>query len=200
MKSLCITLLAVLPFSAVFAQDADKVKELEQKVHRLEVRIARLESNAARAETTPEAKKMMKVARQHVNSERGNFKSEDIAKAEELYQKAAPLLPGDERNKLLDSVVSGYPQLNRAGCAQLYRAQQETGSEKERLLKDCLDRFSNCYYLDGAQVGPLAMHQLAVYYQQTGRKQEADKFFKRIRKESPGAVNHRGALLVDEIE
>ena len=102
--------------------------------------------------------------------------------------------------KMLDSVVSTYPQLNRAGCAQLYRAQQEAGGKKERLLKDCIDRFSNCYYFDGTQVGPFATLQLASYYHQTGRQREARKLLRRLRNESPEAVGHSGELLVTRIK
>ena len=105
-----------------------------------------------------------------------------------------------ESKNLLDSIVSAYPQLNRAGCAQLYRAQREAGYEKERLLKDCIDRFYECYYLDGAQVGPLAVLQLASYYKEIGRVHDADKLFKQLRNKSPEAVSHGGTLLIDEIE
>ena len=200
MKALLVTFLAVCSFIAASAQDTDKVKELELRVQKLEEQVAKLERNAESGRQIPQVKNMMKIARQHVESERKNFKSGDITKAEEIYQKASRILGGNEAEKLLDSVVSLYPQLNRAGCAQLYLAQQEKGQEKERLLKDCMERFSGCYYLDGAQVGPLAMLQLAYYYQQTGREHEARKLFKQLRHESPEAIGHDGELLVDEIE
>ena len=201
MKALLITFLTVFSsFIVTWAQDADRVKELEQRVQKLEERMAKLEKRSSDGQKTTEAKKMMKVARQHVELERQNFKSEDIAKAEKWYQKAAQILSDDASKSLLDSVVSVYPQFNRAGCAQLYRAQQEKEQEKERLLKDCLERFSSCYYLDGAQVGPLAMFQLAFYYRETNREHDANKLFKRLRKESPDAVGHDGELLVDKIE
>jgi hypothetical protein len=190
MKALIVTFLAVCAFVAASAQDADKIKELEQRIQRLEERMAKVEG----------PKRMVEVAKQHVESERKNFKAEDIAKAEELYSKASRMLSEGDSKRLLDSVVSTYPQLNRAGCAQLYRGQQETGAEKERLLKDCIERFSTCYYLDGAQVGPMAMFRLAFYYRETGREPEARKLFERIRKESPEAVGHDGELLVKKIE
>lgn len=200
MKALLITFLAICSFMATSAQDADKVKELEQRILRLEERMAKIEERVANGQQTPEVSKMRKVARMHTESERAKFKSEDIAKAEGLYQKAAQMLSQDASKALLDSVVSLYPQLNRAGCAQLYRAQQEMGEEKERLLKDCMERFSTCYYLDGAQVGPLAMFQLAFYYQQTDREGDAHKLFKRLRSESPEAIGHDGELLMSKYE
>ena len=141
---------------------------------------------------------MAAVARQHVEIERTKFKPEDIAIAEQLYSKASEILRDTSSKKLLDSVVTTYPQLNRAGCAQLYRAQQETGAEKERLLKDCIQRFESCYYLDGAQVGPLAMFQLANYYRESGLKKEARQLFKEIRRKYADAVSHNGELLANK--
>ena len=198
MKTLVITLLIACSCIAASAQDADKVKELELRLQKLEERMSKMENR----QQTPEVKKMRKIAREHEDVERKNFKSGDIAKAEELYQKASKILPtsGSEAKKLLDSVVTTYPLLNRAGCAQLYRAQQDTAQEKERLLKDCIARFSTCYYLDGTQVGPLATFELALYYSETGRAHDARKLFKRLRDESPEAVGHDGELLVDKIK
>ncbi len=208
MKALIITFVMACSFIAASAQDADKVKELEQRVRQLEERMAMLEGRMAKTEggsaanqQTPEAKKMQKVFLQHKEEERKNFKAADIQKAEELYIRASKLMREHGNPKtVLDSVVTMYPQLNRAGCAELYLAQQETGQEKERLLKDCIARFSTCYYGDGAQVGPLAMLQLASYYQQTGRDEDARKLFKRLGKESPDAVGHDGELLVEKID
>ena len=196
MKALFITLIALNSFLCASAQKEDKVTELEQRVKRLEYRLARMEKGQA----LPDAKKMMITARKKDADERRKYSAADIAKAEELYQQAANILSEDASKKLLDSVVSVYPQLNRAGCAQLYRARQETGPEKERLLKDCIARFSNCYYFDGTQVGPLAMLQLAEFYQESGREQDARKLFKQLRKESPEAVGHDGELLLNKID
>ena len=156
--------------------------------------------HTASSRQTPEAIKMEKVARRHMQDERKNFKQEEIQKAEELYTMASELLRnGGNPETLLDSVVSMYPQFDRAGCAQLYRAQLEKGQEKESLLKDCITRFSNCYYGDGAQVGPLAMLQLAEYDHLVGKEQDAQELVERLRKEYSESVGHDGVLLVDKI-
>ena len=196
MKSILFTVLAVCSFVAAPAQDAERVVELEQKIRNLEERIAKLEKD----QQTPEAKKMARAARARDAADRKKFKSADIAKAEALYQKAAQTGLQDWNKVLLDSVVKRYPQLNRAGCAQLYRAQQEMGEEKVRLLKDCMKRFYNCYYFDGAQVGPLAMYQLAAYYRSAGKKAEADKLFRQISLKCTESVDHTGALLIDKMD
>ena len=142
----------------------------------------------------------MDIAKERLNEEREKFKSEDIARAEVMYQRANKMLSDDRSKPPLDSIVLLYPQLNRAGCAQLYRAQQETGIEKERLLKDCINRFFNCCYFDGAQVGALAMFQLAYYYRYMSKEEEAEKLFKQLRRSYKGAIGHDGETLVSKIE
>jgi len=200
MKALLIVILSICSFTAVSAQDTDKIKELELKVKMLEERVARLERIKTDVEPSRHTKKMMEIAKKHSNQEREKFKADDIAKAEVLYQKGNKMLADERSKKPLDSIVSLYPQLNRAGCAQLYRAQQETGTEKERLLKDCIERFSNCYYGDGAQVGPLAMFQLAYYYRYMSKEAEAEKLFKQLRQQYRGAIGHDGEKLLSKVE
>ncbi|MBS1585695.1 MAG: tetratricopeptide repeat protein [Bacteroidetes bacterium] len=197
------TLLMTCSSICCFAQEAEKVKELEQRVKVLEAQVAKLQTSLdERKSASDTRKKMATIAGRHVMEERQKFKAEDIEKAEELYGRASKIYAqsGKDSKKLLDSVVTLYPQLNRAGCAQLYRAQLESGQEKERLLKDCISRFGSCYYLDGAQVRPLAIFQLASYYRNAGNKESAQKLFDQLRKEYPDAVGHDGGLLVDEID
>jgi len=193
MKAVTVTFLASCCFIAASAQYQKNFTDAEERMARNQIG----NPNYCRSAM---AQKMTIVAEQHVGAEREVFAKQDIDKAEKLYMRGSRmLLSGEESKKQFDSVVSLYPQLNRAGCAQLYRAQQEVGGEKERLLKDCLARFSNCYYLDGAQVGPLATYQLACYYWNIGRYRDADEFFRQLRKDHPEAVGHDGRLLVDKI-
>jgi len=201
MKTLMLAFLAACTFIVAPAQDSLKVKELEQRIKILEEKVARLEVSVKNGSLSDEAKKCRQAARQRSESDERNFRSEDIKKAEDWYVRASQNARTAESAKLLDSLVSQYPKLNRAGCAQLYLAQWEkSGPEKERLLKDCIDRFYNCYYFDGTQVGPFAIYQLAFYYKEQDKKEEARKLFKRIRSDSPDAVNHNGELLINNID
>ncbi len=166
----------------------------------LEGRVAATESLASAGQRTTDAKKMSKLALQHMRAERQIFKAEDIRKAEELYIRASALVrEGGNSEALLDSVVSLYPKLNRAGCARLYRAQMATGDEKIAFLNDCINRFGTCFYGDGAQVGPLAIFELANYYQLIGEGHNAQKLFKQLSKEYPEAIDHNGVLLTDRL-
>lgn len=203
MKTHFILLLSMCVVFKAAAQGPDRITSLEERMARLEERVGRLESqvqNNANNTITPAVKRMQEAALARDAEDHKRYKLEDIKNAEDLYQRAARNLSSYEAKKLLDRVVTEYPQLNRAGCAQLYRAQQEDeGAEKERLLKDCIKRFGNCYYFDGVQVGPYAMYQLGILYQRDGKNEEANKLFRQIRDKYTDAVNHSGALLVSQI-
>jgi TolA-binding protein len=206
MKLLLTVLFIAGSFLVTSAQDSDKTKDLEQKILKLEERIALLEGKMVKYERSVvtsqlsnEAKKMEKIAQLHMQEEKTKFNPQDIRTAEDIYMRASALKrEGKDSKASLDSIVLMFPKLNRAGCAQLYRAQQESGQEKERLLQDCIERFSTCYYGDGVQVGPFAMFELAKYYQQSGKKKEAKDMFRKLRKEYSGAVGHDGVLLKDK--
>jgi TolA-binding protein len=199
MKTLIAAVLLACSAVTASAQSADDIARLEQRVKALEERLANVEAAVRRASLTPEALKMIDKAQHRMAEDREAFKTEDIMKAESLYIQASGDLSAASSQQLLDSIVVQYPRLNRAGCAQLYRAQQERGEAKERLLKDCIARFANCYYGDGTQVGPYAMLQLAVLYQKQGKTAEAEQLFAGIRKQYPDAVDHSGQLLVAHI-
>ena len=192
MQAFLITFFIVFSALAATAQDSTRIKELERRVKTLETRVARSNQSS-------EAKKMSEIAHERDAKDMEKFSREDLARAEQMYQRANRNL-ADERSKdILDSVVALYPQFNRAGCAQLYRAQRDHGSEKERLLIDCINRFSDCFYMDGTQVGPLAMLYLAAHYQRTDREADARRLIKRLKKECRDAVGHDGKLLVDKL-
>ncbi len=189
---LCTTLLA---------QDSLKIKVLELRIRDLEGRVERLERFNASPRLQDIVRKMEQAARARAMQDSIKYNPAYIKKAEALYFKASRLMRSNEPEalRLLDSLVTAYPQLNRAGCAQLYRAQLAEGAEKERLLNDCIDRFGDCYYFDGAQVGPLAMFKLGQYYIKEGKEDETRKLYERIKKEHPEAIDHSNQLLIDQL-
>jgi len=201
MKPFVFMLILTIVNTAVWAQDSTKIKALELKIHQLESRLERLERINASPRIADVVRKRELAARARAARDSVMYKVADIDRAEALYGRASRLMRSNDAaaGQLLDSIVAVYPGLNRAGCAQLYRAQQENGPEQERLLKDCIDRFGDCYYFDGAQVGPLAMFKLAYYYLKAGQQQKAHELFKRIQMESPEAIDHSSQLLTEQI-
>jgi hypothetical protein len=81
----------------------------------------------------------------------------------------------------------------------LYLAQMSAGTERETYLKSAIADHGEAWYGDGAQVGALARAQLAAYYANTGRLEEAQKLADEVRTRFPGAVDHAGARLTDAL-
>ena len=124
MKALTIFALATCLAINVSGQEADRVKELEQKVEQLQQRTSKLEGQlAAQTGMTPEAKVKMPLFEKRSAKDKQIFLAEDIREAETIYQEAAKEFGSKKCKRLLRKVVRRYPDLNRAGCAQLYLAQ-----------------------------------------------------------------------------
>src|SRR5207247_9758002 len=99
----------------------------------------------------------------------------------------------------LEKLIANYPKANRTGCAVLYLAQWASGDEREKLFKDAAEKYGDCFYGDGCQVGPYARFQLAQYYQQQNQPDKAKEQFEAIRTQTPDAVDHSGQTLVSQI-
>jgi hypothetical protein len=203
MRSFITTIIVALFSVGSWAQEIDK-SALEKQIQQLEQRVARLEayvSTLPGVEPSPEVKKMMEYAQLRMAMDKRVFSRKELGDIEALYQSAAKNLGSFESEKLLQMIVTQYPKSNRAGCAQLYAARyNKSGKDQERLLKDCIARFGDCYYGDGTQVGPFAMLNLANYYENAGKTEKAKALYDKIRKEHSDAVMHDGHLLVSEIK
>jgi hypothetical protein len=97
-------------------------------------------------------------------------------------------------------MLEKYPDVNRTGCALVYMGQMSKDEEKEKYLKQAIEKFSDCYYLNGVQVVPWARALLGYYYQENGRADEATKLFEEVKKNHPDAIDHQGRFLVKLIE
>ena len=126
--------------------------------------------------------------------------SETMAEVEAMYERATRTRGKAERIQALSALVREFPETNRAGCATLYLAHLVGGGQRERYLKEAIEKYHDCYYGDGVQVGPFARFKLAVHQKVKGDDAEAHKLFDEIRKEYPSAVDHDGNLLVERDE
>lgn len=100
--------------------------------------------------------KKVQEARKHIMQDRTSAHPDSYKAAEELYQKGSKSMGSGDAEKLLSQVVTEYPELNRAGCAQLYLAKMTEGEKQQEMLKIAIDKFHDCWYGDGVQVGPYA--------------------------------------------
>jgi hypothetical protein len=185
----------------------DRVAQLEKKVADLEKKLGGGNAVAAAPQPTGQApakvfQSLQEKARARSMADRKTYSAEQLQEAESLYQ------PSNDRSRRgspevrasLEKLIAKFPKSNRTGCATLYLAQWASGEEREKLFKDAIEKYGDCYYLNGVQVGPYARFQLANYYDQTNQPDRAHEQREAIKKDTPDAVDHGGMLLVKQFD
>jgi TolA-binding protein len=120
----------------------------------------------------------------------------ELQDAEALYQVANANWRSDEARQSLAKMIEKYPDLDRTGCAVLYLGQMAEGEDREKYLSQAVEKFSDCYYGNGVQVGGWARLLLGLYYQENGKPDKAKALFDEIRNDYANAIDHKGHLLV----
>jgi TolA-binding protein len=207
--------------SAAASADAKdrQIQELQAHVKRLEARLAELErkvapmlarqgggGGGAEGAAEPAAQNAQALlqknqikARERMRADLKKHKQDELRKAEELYQVANKNWRSEEAKQSLQQMVEQFPDINRTGCAVLYLGQYATGEERERLLTDAAEKYGDCYYGNGVQVGAYARFLLGLYYQENSQADKAKKLFDEIRTKYADATDHRGRSLVAQI-
>lgn len=198
------------------ASDADKdqiIRELQDRLAKVEARLAELEQRVAAlpagqgaaAATGGQAdaaqrEKLQQAARARMRRDADKYTLEQIREAEQLYQVANRNWRSPEAKESLRRMIEKYPDLNRTGCAVLYLGQMaEDAAERERLLSQAIEKYSDCYYGNGVQVGGFARLLLGHHYREAGQPDKAKALFEEIRKDYADAIDHRGRPLVAQI-
>lgn len=196
-----------------------QIQELQAQVKRLEARLAELErrvapmlarqgggGGGAEGAAEPAAQNAQALlqknqtrARERMRADLKKHKQDELRKAEELYQVANKNWRSEEAKQSLQQMVEQFPDINRTGCAVLYLGQYATGEERERLLTDAAEKYGDCYYGNGVQVGAYARFLLGLYYQENSQADKAKKLFDEIRTRYADATDHRGRSLVAQI-
>ena len=94
-------------------------------------------------------------------------------------------------------MVQKFPDSNRTGCAVLYLAQMSQGDERAQHLQECMEKYNDCFYGDGVQVGAYARFLLAKDCMSQGDISKAKALINEIKAKYAGATDHNGNLLVD---
>ena len=205
----------------------EQIRELQAKVQKLEARLAEVEKRlatltpkvgeaakgaaqspaqpaaggAAAAEQAPPAQrqKLQALAKQRMRKDLQKHTPDQLKEAEALYQVANKNWRTPEAKQSLEQMVAKFPNVNRTGCAVLYLAQYSRGEEQERLLKEAIEKYGDCFYGNGVQVGAYARLLLGGYYQQNGKEDLAKQQFDELRTKFPDAIGHRGESLVAKL-
>ncbi|HTL54341.1 MAG TPA: hypothetical protein VL361_01625 [Candidatus Limnocylindrales bacterium] len=195
-------ILGMVSSSRLFAQpNADEIAQLKARVAQLEKQVREISQLVEPLKAQQASENRRKALRDKFNEkmaqDRAKYSSEQLREAEELYQVANQKWGTSEASESLQKMIKKYPDINRTGCATLYVAQRSEGEERIKYLQECIEKFNDCYYGDGVQVGAYARFLLAEYYQSKGEAQKADALDKEIRIKYADAVDHSGRLLVE---
>lgn len=166
---------------------------LRERVAALEKRLAEIESkedNAKKLERLREENKAN--ARKRAAEDRRHYQPEQIAEIESLYQVANKNWRTDEARTSLKKLLDKFDRANRTGCATLYMGQLSTGKERIDYLKRAVEKFSDCYYLDGCQVGGYGRYVLALTLWESGEKDQARVLLGQLKTTYKDAIDHQG--------
>jgi hypothetical protein len=137
---------------------------------------------------------------QKMAQDQQKYSQQQLNDAEQLYQIANRKFGTLEASNSLQTMIQKYPDIDRTGCAVLYVAQMSQGEDRARYLQDCIDKYNDCFYGDGVQVGVYARFLLAQDCRKNGERAKADALINEIKSKYPDAVDHGGNLLVDSIK
>lgn len=192
MKKLLFVLMPVFLCSVLSAETLEeKVDRLEKKVNALELLLAPVIREQAQRQVIQELRNQARIRAQQ---DMKTFTREQLAQIEALYQ-AVGKKEGDEQKAVALILQEKYPKANRTGCIMLYLAQITQGEAQIELLKQVIRDYSDCFYFDGAQVGPLARFYLGKILERDGKKEEAQACLDELRKLYPNAIGHNGEPL-----
>ena len=125
------------------------------------------------------------------------YSPEQLLDAENMYRVATQKWGSPEATKSLQTMIRKYPDLNRTGCAALSVAQRYQGQERAKYLQDCVEKYDDCLYSDGVQVGAYARFLLVEDYGSKGEEKKAEALHTEIEAKYADAIDHDGKPLVD---
>ena len=194
--------------SPLLAQtNADDPTQLRQKVRQLEQQIKELEQELKplRAQQARESRQRALRERfeNRVAQDKQKYTEEQLVEAENLYASIGRKWNSPQATEIYQTMLRKYPDVNRMGCAALDLgdwAKAPSADERQEYLKDCIEKYGDCFYGDGVQVGAYARFVMAQDYRSKGEEQKAEALFDEIRTKYASAIDHHGDLLVDRIK
>jgi outer membrane murein-binding lipoprotein Lpp len=185
-------------------KDTPEVKQLKAQVAALEKRMSEMEKSLLSAKTQAEQQERQRAYREKFDRRRDldlrKYTEEQLTEAENMYAAAESKWNSPEYSESVKQMVQKFPDANRAGCLLLEFAQNTTGPDSEKCFKDCIEKYNDCYYGDGVQVGAFARFWLADYYSKTNENEKAAALYKEIKDNYSDAIDHNGQLLITLIK
>jgi beta-lactamase regulating signal transducer with metallopeptidase domain len=189
------------------ASAAGKEKTTEQELVALREKMAALQSqlDASHAKLTqlaiptpppsapnPLRDENRKKAFARAMQDKERYQPEELSDIESLYQVANKNWRTPEAKESLRKLLDKYDNANRTGCATLYMGQMSEGQERLDYLTRAVEKFSDCYYFDGCQVGGYGRYVLALTLWDKGEKDKARALLADLKTTYKDATDHRG--------
>ncbi len=190
--AIVLSLLTGAGVSRIHAEEEDPAA-MRERIAALEKRLAELEhkeDNSKKLERLREENKLN--ARKRAAEDRRTYKPEELAEIESLYQVANKNWRTDEARASLKKLLDKFDKANRTGCATLYMGQMSQGKERIDYLTRAVEKFSDCYYLNGCQVGGYGRYVLALTLWESGEKDKARTLLAELKKNFKDAIDHKG--------
>ena len=181
------------------AEDAAALKE---RITALEKRLAELEKSKSDEQRLEQLRaENRQNARKRAAEDRRHYQPEELREIETLYQVANTKgKRSDEAKQSLQKLLSKYDKANRTGCATLYLGQASEGKERLEYLTRAVEKFSDCYYFNGCQVGGYGRYVLALTLWETGEKEKAKQLLTEIRQKYKDAIDHAGRPMTELVD
>lgn len=179
---------------------SDEVARLTRRVDELEKQIQEMSRLLEPLKVQKAADERRKVLRekfeQAMAADQAKYSKDQLREAEQLYQVANQKWGSPEAEVSLKTLIQKYPDINRTGCAVLYVAQKSKGEARASYFRECIEKYNDCFYGDGVQVGVYARFLWALDYRSEGDTGKADALIEEIRRKYPLAVDHSGNPLL----
>ena len=183
---------------------SDEVARLTRRVDELEKQIQEMSRLLEPLKVQKAADERRKVLRekfeQAMAADQAKYSKDQLREAEQLYQVANQKWGSPEAEVSLKTLIQKYPDINRTGCAVLYVAQKSKGEARASYFRECIEKYNDCFYGDGVQVGVYARFLWALDYRREGDTGKADALIEEIRSKYPLAVDHSGNPLLDGLK
>ncbi len=98
----------------------------------------------------------------------------------------------EEARTSLKKLLNKFDKSNRTGCATLYMGQMSEGKGRLDYLTRAVEKSSDCYYLNGCQVGGYGRYVLALTLWESGEKEKARKLLGELKTKYKDAIDHKG--------
>ncbi len=148
---------------------------------------------AEQERTAKWVEKNRQAARVRAAEDKQRYTFEQLGEIETLYQVANTKgKRSPEARASLKTLLEKYGEANRTGCATLYLGQASEGAERLEYLTRAVEKFSDCYYFNGCQVGGYGRYVLALTLWEKGEKDKARALFAELKTTYKDATDHRG--------